>query len=280
VSNRKYVSSEIDRLARNGLSVKPKGADAPSVQTDLLKTCILERLSEGGRNELESEKWCRDYLAMKAQPDICDSAAIDSANLREAERVMLDAKESLKPYYLEKCVALRGRLFGESEFEAARRCKIDYEINERVHGNPNATDQESLHKITEPPESFHKLGVLVLQLDDRTEELMETCNFLKAKEGCAPPKYSQKEADRKARKELGLPIVDPPRKPEPDVTIDVFGKTKEQIIKELAADTTRHPGERLISPYSGVPNLYMKSRKQVLEEVYEMDRQDREGKSR
>lgn len=285
----KYIPSEVDRLCAKGLPVKPKGGDAllPSPEDpnqklvkkslpneDPLKTCILERLNEGGRNEEEARKWCQDYLAMKAQPDISDSAACDSANLKEAERVFMDAKESLKPYYFDKCIAQRQRLFGENEFEAKRRCVIDYEISERVHGPPYGTDQTSLRQIIEFPESFHKLGVLVLQLDDRTEELMETCNFLKAKEGCAPPKYTEIEADRKARTELGLPQVDHPQKPEPATMPEVFGKSKEQRIKEsYAAD--KRPGERMISPFSGVPNLYGKSREQIIKEIIEQDAEDK-----
>jgi len=242
---------------------------------DALKNCVLELLNQGGRDQDEAEKWCRDYLTMKAQPDICDSAACDSANLREAERVFMDAKERLKPWYMDKCIAQRQRLFGENEFEAKRRCVIDYDISERVHGVQYEADQTTLAKCCESPESFHKLGVLELQLDDRTAKLMDEHHTL---HGTHYYHYTCEEADRKAREELGLPQVYH-RKTEPDATMpNMVGKSKEQRIKELAADTTRHPGERLISPYSGVPNLYMKSRKQVLEEVYEMDRQDRENR--
>jgi hypothetical protein len=292
---RKYVSAEIDRAAKNGLCGKPKGRDAqmlPSAEApaeklvkkslpneDPLKTCILERLNEGGRNEIEAEKWCRDYLMMKSG-NASESAACDSANLREAERVFMDTKERLKPWYLEKCVAQRQRLFGENQFEAKRRCVIDYEISERVHGIQYEADKTTLHQCCDIPESFHKQGVLVLQLDDRTKELMEQINFLASREGVPPRHYTEIEADRKARTELGLPQIDHPQKPEPDATMEVFGKTKEARIKEIyAVDNVRRPGERLISPFSGVPNLYGKSRKQVLEEVYEMDRQDREAKN-
>ncbi|MCJ7768726.1 hypothetical protein MUP79_10095 [Candidatus Bathyarchaeota archaeon] len=234
-----------------------------------MKTCILERLNEGGRNEEEARKWCVDYLALKEAlgPNVDEATACDSANLREAERVFLDTKIRLKPWYMDKCVATRQRLFGEPEYEAAKRCKEDFEMSERVRGNMVVTDAASVHQFLDPPESFHKLAVLELQLDRRTEEFENYC--------------TPEEADKRARKELGLPRVFPKRKPEPDATMpEVFGKTREQRLKELAVDTQRRPGERLISPFSGVPPLYGKNRKQVLDEVYEMDQQDRENRSR
>jgi hypothetical protein len=60
---------------------------------------------------------------------------------------------------------------------------------------------------------------------------------------------------------------------------DAFGKNQEQRIKETyAVDNERRPGERLIGPYSGVPNLYGKSRKQVIEEAYEADAEGKKNR--
>jgi len=266
MSNRKYISSEVDQLCTKGLPVKP------SAQTDL-KNCICDRLNEGGRDQAEAESWCKDYLEMRGQVD--ESAAIDSANNKEAVRILVQARDSImKPRELEQCVRNRVNMLGEGEFTAGKNCQRDWELFERIHGVAAATDAESRLSILDPPPEFQKLERLRVALDNRTAEIMETLSMLASKEGCAPRKYTEIEADRKARRELGLPQVYH-RKPEPDVTMpEVFGKTKLQIIKEgYAAD--KRPGERMISPFSGMPNLYGKSREQIIKEVYEQDREDR-----
>jgi hypothetical protein len=272
MSNRKYISSEVDRLCAKGLPVKPKGADAPSAQTDL-KNCICDRLNEGGRDQAEAESWCKDYLEMRGQVD--ESAAIDSANIKEAERILIQARDSImKPRELEQCTRNRMNMLGEGEFTAGKNCQRDWELWERIHGVTAATDAELRLSILDAPEEFRKLERLRLALDRRTEELMETSNMLASKEGCAPRKYTEREADRKARTELGLPQINHLEKLEPATMPEVFGKSREQRIKEsYAAD--KRPGERMISPFSGVPNLYGKSRDQIIKEVFEQDAEDK-----
>jgi hypothetical protein len=236
---------------------------SPSAQPDPLKTCVIGLLNQGGRDEEEATAWCKDYLAMKTLPDIDEPTAVDSANVREAERIMVDAKESLKPYFMERCVRTRQGLFGEPEFEATKKCRQDWILNERTFGTMVATDAESrVRQLTEVPESFHKLEVLRLQLDSRTSELVNHCSL--------------EEADRRARKELGLPRVYPKRKPDVATVPDVTGKSQTQIINEIqAVNADKRPGERMISPCSGVPNLYGKSRGQAVKEVFEQDAEDR-----
>jgi hypothetical protein len=56
----------------------------------------------------------------------------------------------------------------------------------------------------------------------------------------------------------------------------VIGMTRTQRIKEsYGADADKRPGERMISPESGVPNLYGKSREQVVKEAFEQDAEDK-----
>ena len=106
MSNRKFVPSEVDRLINKGLSVKPKGAaekGEPSTtqsqpgkpKEDPLKACVLDLLNQGGRSEEEATAWCKDFLAMGGKDS--EPESIDGANVREAERIMLDARDSLKP---------------------------------------------------------------------------------------------------------------------------------------------------------------------------------------
>jgi len=254
---------------------------------DPLKACVRERLREGGRSEEEATAWCRDYLAMKA--DYGSEAAADSACVREAERILVQTREDvMRPTELERCVRNRVFLFGEGEFTAGKNCRRDWELGERVRGSPEeyprlegqpgnartATDTSLASQILDAPESFQQLERLRIQLDNRTEELMRTSNMLDSESGAAPRKYTFKEADRKARQELGLPQVS---RMQPDVATvpDVTGKTRAQRINESqGVKTDKRPGERMISPESGVPNLYGKSRDQIIKEAFEEHAED------
>lgn len=72
-------------------------------------------------------------------------------------------------------------------------------------------------------------------------------------------------------------LLFPAPKPKNEGTVpDVVGKSKEQRIEEAygtAADKRR--GERLISPYSGVPASYEKSRAQINKEALEEAAEDK-----
>jgi hypothetical protein len=265
-----------------------KPAKGPAKE-DPLKSCVRDLLNQGGRSEDEARKWCEDYLAMR--PDTDESTAADSANIREAERILIQTREDvMKPRELEQCTRNRMALFGEGEFTAGKNCRRDWELGERVRGSPEdyprlegplgnvravATDEiESRLSILDQPASFQQLARLRIQLDNRTEELMETSNMLDSVSGSAPRKYTFKEADRKARQELGLPQVS---RMQPDVATvpDVTGETRAQRIQQSqAVNADKRPGERMISPESGVPNLYGKSREQVVKEVFEQHAED------
>jgi hypothetical protein len=240
---------------------KPKG---PKPE-DPLKRCVRDLLDQGGRDEEEATAWCKDFLEMQGQVD--EPTATDSANVREAERILEQTRHDLiKPEELEQCTRNRQALLGEAEFEARKRCRRDWDLNEKIRGTAVATDstESRVRILLDRPPEFHRLAVLRLQLDMRTTELANH--------------YSLEEADKKARKELGLPRVYH-RKPEPDVALDVFGKSKEQRIKEIyAVDNERRPGERLIGPYSGVPPIYGKTRAQILEEAYEADAEGKKNR--
>jgi hypothetical protein len=217
---------------------------------------------------------------MKAQPDIDDSTATDSANIREAERILNETRDSImKPRELEECTRNRMAMFGEGEFTAGQRCKRDWDLRERIHGPAMmATDASLASQILDAPEPFKQLKRLRLALDRRTTELMGTFNMLDSCSGCAPRHYTAEEADHKARAELGLPQVWKSMPIVPSMP-DAFGKSKEQRIKEIyAVDNERRPGERLIGPSSGVPNLYGKSRKQVIEEAFEADAEGKKNR--
>lgn len=264
-----------------------KPAKGPAKE-DPLKWCVRERLSEGGRSEEEATAWCRDYLAMKA--DYGSEAAADSANIREAERLLIQTREDImKPRELEQCTRNRMALFGEGEYTAGKNCRRDWDMGEAVRGSPEeyprlegqlgnvrtAADTSLTSQILDAPESFKQLERLRIQLDNRTEELMETHNMLGSVSGSAPRKYTFKEADRKARTELGLPHVDH-MQPDTATVGDVLNKSKEERINESqAVNADKRPGERMISPESGVPNLYGKSREQVVKEAFEQDAEDK-----
>jgi hypothetical protein len=257
-------------------------AEVPAVKgpkpEDALKRCVQNLLNQGGRDEIEAEKWCKDFLEMRSEFD--DETATDSANIREAERILTETRDSImKPRELEECTRHRMAMLDEGEFTAHQRCLRDWDLNEKIRGTATATDcTEPGLRMLEPPEAFQKLKRLRLALDHRTNELMETFNMLGSCSGCAPRRYTAEEADHKARAELGLPQV---WKSPPIVSSmpDAFGKSKEQRIKEtIAVDNERRPGERLIGPYSGVPNLYGKSRKQVIEEAVEADAEGKKNR--
>lgn len=229
---------------------------------DPLKTCILNLMGEG-RSQEEATAWCKDYLELGGEAN--EPMSIDGANVREAERIMIEAHDALKPIQTEQCIRNRQALFGEREFEAGRRCREDWELGERARGSPIAvaTDSESRLQLAEMPESFKRLEQLRLRLDSRTNELINEFHV-----GNDSRKkhyhYTPEEADRKARKELGLPQVYP-KKPEPEATVpDLTGKNKEQLIKEShAADAERTPEKP-----TTVPNLYGKSHEQVVKEAF------------
>jgi len=249
---------------------------------DPLKKCVLNLLSQGGRSQGEAEAWCTDFLNMGGETN--EAAASDSANIREAERLLIQVRDDImKPTELERCIENRQNLFGEGSFTAAKNCRRDWGLSERIHGTeeqdlqhgPIGTDVESRLTILDAPATFTQLAILRIRLDARIEELMCTSNMLDSESGAAPRKYTFKEADRKARGELGLPQVS---RMQPDVATvpDVTGKTKEQLIKEsVAADTERRPNERRISPHSGVPEMYGKTKEQILKEHAEEDAGDR-----
>jgi hypothetical protein len=255
---------------------KPKGP----AKEDPLKACVRGLLDQGGRDEIEAEKWCRDYLDMRSEFD--ESTAIDSANVKEAERILIQTREDImKPRELEQCTRNRMAMLGEGEFTAGQRCLRDWDLNEKIRGTAIMTDStESRLRILDPPEAFKKLERLRVALDHRTTELVETFNMLGSDSGCAPRHYTAREADRKARTELGLPQVWK-SEPMPEASMpDAFNKTAAQRIQEQAADTdiTRRPGERLISPHSGVPRIFGKTRAQILEETYEADAEGKKNR--
>jgi hypothetical protein len=256
---------------------------------DPLKKCVLNLLNQGGRSQEEAEAWCTDFLNMGGETN--EAAASDSANIREAERLLIQTREDImRPKELEQCVRNRVSLFGEGEFTAGKNCRRDWELSESVHGSPEeypqlegqpgnartATDTSLASQILDPPQSFVQLERLRIQLANRTEELMHTSNMVDSESGAAPRKYTFKEADRKARTELGLPHVDHPKQPDVATVPDVTGKTRAQRIQESqAVNTDKRSGERMISPESGVPNLYGKTHEQILKEHAEQDAEDK-----
>ena len=240
---------------------------------DPLKSCIRERLSEGGRSEEEATAWCKDFLAMKADYD--DSTSADSANIKEAERIFIHTREDIvKPRELEQCIRNRQTLFGEGEWTAGRNCHRDWELGERVRGSAMvATDGNEpidiIHRELDAPEPFKQLERLRIALDHRTTALMEKSHVV---HGSRIYHYTPEEAERKARKELGLPQVYHPKQPDVATVPDVFGKSREQRIKEsYGADTERRrPGEKPTT----VPNLYGKSHDQIVREALEQHDED------
>lgn len=234
---------------------------------DSLKACVIDLLNQGGRSEEEATAWCKDYLAMGGETN--EPTSIDGANIREAERIMIQTRlDIMKPEEMEQCIRNRQALFGEGESTASRRCREDWEMGERVRGSPAvATDTKSRLSLLDPPEAFRKLERLRIALDHRTSELINE-HHVGNDSRRKYYHYTPEEADRKARKELGLPQVYH-KKPEPEVTVpDVTGKSREQRIKEsIAADAKRRPGT--------VPDVYGKSHVQIVEEAFAQDAEDK-----
>jgi len=253
---------------------------------DPLKKCVLEMLGQGGRSEEEATAWCKDFLESGGESN--SPTSIDAANNSEAVRIMVETRRDItKPREIEQCIKNRQNLFGEGEWTAGQNCRRDWELGERVRGSPEeyprlegqlgnvravATDGNEpismIHRELDAPEAFQQLERLRIALDRRTEELTNQHGVFRGEKIYT---YTPKEAEWKARKELGLPIVS--RKPEPDVTVpDATGKSKEQRLKEsYGADTERRrPGEKPTT----VPNLYGKSHDQIVREALDQHAED------
>ena len=198
------------------------------------EAAILFATDGTGRTPEEAKKWAVDYLRMGG--DANQAAAADSANIQEAERLMLSAQREIDQ---QRCVALKQSLYFTDKQLAEISCK---------------NDPGQLAKLQEMESQLScQAAVFQYRMKNRTEF------------------YSSEEAEQMARKELELPAG---TSGFPDVNVkdgfkmrmagksgvpDVYGKSKEQLA-EVARDIA--PG------HSGpIPDLFGKSKKQIAETV-------------
>jgi hypothetical protein len=157
-----------------------------------------------GRTRAQAELWAKDYLVVVEYTT--QDAAVESANIKEAERTVKIAKDESD---MQHCIIARQNLYFETEEQATRSCKA------------NISQLSDLYSLE-------------VNLAVKTS-ITESIGF---KDGLGNH-YTHEEAEAMARKELGLPKSKAVTANDAVQMPDLYGKTPEELKKLAIADSKK-----------------------------------------